>query len=69
LNFSTQLLKLPMRAFFGGIHFRTSCVRANGLGRAVADYVSRHAMRARGDDLDDEQKLEPSLAHFTCADR
>ena len=31
---------------FGGIHFRTSCVRANLLGQAVADYVSTHAMRA-----------------------
>jgi hypothetical protein len=28
-------------------------VRANTLGRAVADYVSRHAMRERGDDQDD----------------
>jgi hypothetical protein len=40
---------------FGGIHFRTSCARANTLGRAVADYVSRHAMRAPGDDQDDEK--------------
>lgn len=39
---------------FGGIHFRTSCVRANTLGRAVANYVSRHAMRARGDDVDED---------------
>jgi len=38
-----------------GIHFRTTCVRANTLGRAVADYVSRHAMRARGHDRDDEK--------------
>jgi hypothetical protein len=38
---------------FGGIHFRTSCLRANTLGSAVADYVSRHAMRARGDDEED----------------
>jgi len=29
-------------------------VRANTLGRAVADYVSRHAMRATGDDRGDE---------------
>jgi len=35
---------------FGGIHFRTSCVRANTLGRSVADYISRHAMRPTGDD-------------------
>jgi hypothetical protein len=31
---------------FGGIHFRTSCVRANLLGQAVANYVLTHAMRA-----------------------
>jgi hypothetical protein len=30
-------------------------VRANKLGRDVADYVSRHAMRARGDDRDNEE--------------
>jgi len=40
---------------FGGIHFRTSCMRANTLGRAVADYMSKHAMRARGDDREDEE--------------
>jgi len=40
---------------FGGIHFRTSCMRANTLGRAVADYASKHAMRARGDDRKDEE--------------
>jgi len=40
---------------FGGIHFRTSCMRANTLGRAVADYVSKHAMRARGGDRKDEE--------------
>jgi len=40
---------------FGGIHFRTTCVRANTLSIAVADYVSRHAMRARGDDRDNDR--------------
>src|SRR6267154_3259361 len=54
-NFSDATAEIADARVFGGIHFRTSCVRANGLGRAVADYVSRHAMRARGDDLDDEQ--------------
>ncbi|HTF23190.1 MAG TPA: vanadium-dependent haloperoxidase [Candidatus Limnocylindria bacterium] len=54
-NFSDAIAEIADARVFGGIHFRTSCVRANGLGRAVADYVSRHAMRARGDERDDEQ--------------
>ena len=53
-NFSDATDEIADARVFGGIHFRTSCVRANGLGRAVADYVSRHAMRARGDDLDED---------------
>lgn len=40
---------------FGGIHFRTSCVRGNTLGRTVADYVSRHAMRAIGENNNEDQ--------------
>jgi hypothetical protein len=39
---------------FGGIHFRISCVRGNALGSAVADYILRQAMRANGDERDDE---------------
>jgi hypothetical protein len=54
-NFSNATAEIADARVFGGIHFRTSCVRANTLGRAVADYVSRHAMRARGDDRDDEE--------------
>jgi len=41
--------------FSAAFHFRTSCVRANALGISVADYVSRHAMRERGDDRDDDR--------------
>ena len=52
-SFSDATAEIADARVFGGIHFRTSCVRANGMGRAVADYVSRHAMRARGDDRDD----------------
>ncbi len=55
-NFSDAIAEIADARVFGGIHFRTSCLRANGLGRAVADYVSRHAMRARGDDRDDEEE-------------
>ncbi|HWS64517.1 MAG TPA: vanadium-dependent haloperoxidase [Steroidobacteraceae bacterium] len=54
-NFSDATAEIADARVFGGIHFRTSCLRANALGRAVADYVSRHAMRPRGDDRDDEE--------------
>jgi hypothetical protein len=54
-SFSDAVAEIANARVFGGIHFRTSCVRANTLGRAVANYVSRHAMRARGDDRDDEK--------------
>ena len=53
-SFSDVVAEIADARVFGGIHFRTSCVRANMLGRAVADYVSTHAMRARGDDRNDE---------------
>jgi len=49
-SFSDAVAEIANARVFGGIHFRTSCVRANTLGRAVADYVSRHALRATGDD-------------------
>jgi hypothetical protein len=54
-SFSDTVAEIANARVFGGIHFRTSCVRANTLGRAVADYVSRHAMRSRGDDGDDDK--------------
>jgi PAP2 superfamily len=52
-SFSDVVAEIANARVFGGIHFRTSCVRGNTLGRAVADYVSRHAMRAHGDEDDD----------------
>lgn len=57
-SFSDAVAEVADARVFGGIHFRTSCVRANTLGRAVADYVSRHAMRARGDDRDDDRDAD-----------
>ncbi len=54
-SFADAVAEIADARVFGGIHFRASCVRANTLGGAVADYVSRHAMRARGDDRDDEE--------------
>lgn len=52
-SFSDATAEIADARVFGGIHFRTSCARANTLGRAVADYVSRHAMRPQGDDQDE----------------
>jgi len=54
-SFTDAVAEIANARVFGGIHFRTSCVRANTLGRAVADYVSRHAMRATRDDEDDNE--------------
>jgi hypothetical protein len=52
-RFSEAIAEIADARVFGGIHLRSSCARGNSLGRAVADYVSRHAMRARGDDQDE----------------
>jgi len=52
-NFSEAIAEIADARVFGGIHLRSSCGRGNSLGRAVADYVSRHVMRARGDDRDE----------------
>lgn len=53
-SFTDAVAEIANARVFGGIHYRTSCVRANTLGRAVADYVSRHAMRGSGDDPDEQ---------------
>jgi hypothetical protein len=54
-SFSDATAEIVDARVFGGIHFRTSCLRANTLGRAVADYVSRHALLARGRDRDEDE--------------
>ena len=48
-NFSAATSEIADARVFAGIHFRTACVRGNLVGRAVADYVSTHAIRAIGD--------------------
>jgi PAP2 superfamily len=53
-SFSQAIADIADARVFGGIHYRTSCVRGNALGRAVAEYVSTHAFRRRGDDRDDD---------------
>ncbi len=43
-SFSAAVAEIADARVFGGIHFRTSCVRGNMLGQAVADYVSTHVL-------------------------
>jgi len=44
-SFSAAVAEIADARVFGGIHYRTSCVRGHMLGRAVAQYVSTHSMR------------------------
>lgn len=44
-SFSAAVAEIADARVFGGIHFRTSCVRGNLLGQAVAHYVRTQAMR------------------------
>ncbi|HYY72115.1 MAG TPA: vanadium-dependent haloperoxidase [Candidatus Bathyarchaeia archaeon] len=48
-SFSTATAEIANARVFGGIHFRTSCIRGNMLGQTVADYISKHAFRSGGD--------------------
>ena len=52
-SFTAATSEIADARVFGGIHFRTSCVRGNTLGRTVADYISKHAFRNNGDDGED----------------
>jgi PAP2 superfamily len=54
-SFSEAIGEIADARVFGGIHLRSSCARGNSLGRAVADYVSRHALQAPGDGRDDDE--------------
>jgi hypothetical protein len=49
-SFSSAVAEIADARVFGGIHFRTSCVRGNMLGQEVADYILKHAMRSHDDD-------------------
>jgi membrane-associated phospholipid phosphatase len=44
-SFSSVLTEIADARVFGGIHFRTSCLRGNLLGQAVAHYILTHAMQ------------------------
>jgi len=48
-SFSAATAEIADARVFGGIHFRTSCVRGNALGQTVAAYVSTHAMKPLDD--------------------
>jgi hypothetical protein len=45
VGFSSAIEELANARVYGGMHFRTACVRGNTLGATVARYVLRHAMR------------------------
>ena len=53
-SFTNATNEIADARVFAGIHYRTSCVRGNALGRAVADYVSTHAFGRKDRDEDDE---------------
>jgi hypothetical protein len=48
-SFGAATAEIANARVFGGIHFRTACIRGNAVGRAVAGYISTHAIRAFGD--------------------
>jgi len=48
-SFSAATAEIADARVFGGIHFRTSCVRGNALGQTVAAYISSHAMQRLDD--------------------
>jgi hypothetical protein len=55
-SFSEAIAEIADARVFGGIHLRSSCARGNSLGQAVADYVSKHAVRPRSDNRDDDRE-------------
>ncbi|PYT95569.1 MAG: hypothetical protein DMG38_26785 [Acidobacteria bacterium] len=48
-SFNDAVAEVANARVFGGIHFRTSCVRGNLLGQAVAGYVTANAFRSLDD--------------------
>ena len=53
-SFSSAVSEIADARVFGGIHFRTSCVRGNTLGSNVANFISTHAMRALDEDQNEQ---------------
>jgi len=50
VGFDNALKEMADARVFGGMHFRTACVRGTALGGTVASYVLENAMRARRHD-------------------
>ena len=48
-GFSGAIEEMANARVFGGMHFRTACVRGSALGNTVAEYVLHHAMRPSHD--------------------
>ncbi|HUQ88337.1 MAG TPA: vanadium-dependent haloperoxidase [Vicinamibacterales bacterium] len=46
-NFDDALAEVVNARVFGGIHFRTACVRGNAVGKQVAQYVLANAVQSR----------------------
>jgi membrane-associated phospholipid phosphatase len=44
-SFNDAVAEIANARVFGGIHFRTSCLRGNTLGQAVAGYIAANAFR------------------------
>ena len=49
-SFSNAVAEIADARVFGGIHFRTSCLRGNILGQAIAEYVLKNAFRRHHSD-------------------
>jgi hypothetical protein len=54
-SFSGAVSEIADARVFGGIHFRTSCVLGNTLGRNVANFVAMHAIRPLEDEPGNEK--------------
>ena len=54
-SFSSAVSEIADARVFGGIHFRTSCVLGDTLGRNVAHFVERHALRRLENEWGDEE--------------
>ena len=58
VGFERAIEEMADARVFGGMHFRTACVRGSELGSTVASHVLRHAMRAIRQDLDGAPQSE-----------
>jgi hypothetical protein len=54
-SFDEALAEVVNARVFGGIHFRTACVRGNAVGKAVAQYVLDNALQSRRGKSENDQ--------------